>query len=292
MKSKEAPDAKMKTLRLPSGREIPVLGQGTWGMGEDSFKRSDEIAALRYGISLGLTLIDTAEMYGDGRAEELIGEAIHDIPRARIFLVSKVLPQNATLRGTVQACDRSLRGLKTDYLDLYLLHWQGDVPIAETLGAFHLLKKKGAVLDYGVSNFDYDDMREATALPGGNEIATNQVLYNLLHRGIEWDLLPWCRRHGIPIMGYSPMGHSRTEQEQMFEHPQMRAIAERHNAKPSQIALAWLLQQETVAIPKAASHEHIQDNRAALDIKLTERDLEDLDRAFPPPNRKVPLEVI
>ena len=292
MKSKQALDAKMRTLRLPSGREIPILGQGTWGMGEDRSERPDEIAALRYGISLGLTLIDTAEMYGDGEAEELIGEAIHDIPRARIFLVSKVLPQNATLRGTVQACDRSLRRLKTDYLDLYLLHWRGVVPVAETLEAFDLLKKKGAILDYGVSNFDYDDMKEATSLPGGDEIATNQVLYNLLHRGIEWDLLPWCRRHGIPVMAYSPLGHSRTEQEQMFEDPQMKAIAERHNAKPSQIALAWILQQETVAIPKAASPKHIQDNRAALDIKLTEEDLEEIDRAFPPPNRKVPLEVI
>lgn len=292
MESKQVEETRMRTLRLPSGRPIPVLGQGTWGMGEDRFERPDEIAALRYGISLGLTLIDTAEMYGDGGAEELIGEAIRDIPRTKIFLVSKVLPQNATLRGVLQACDRSLRRLKTDYLDLYLLHWLGAVPVAETLEAFHLLKKKGAILDYGVSNFDYDDMTEATALPGGGEIATNQVLYNLLHRGIEWDLLPWHRRHGIPVMSYSPLGHYRTEHEQMFEHPRMKAIAERHNAKPSQIALAWLLQQETVAIPKAVSHKHIQENRAALDIKLTESDLEELDRAFPPPNRKVPLEVI
>jgi diketogulonate reductase-like aldo/keto reductase len=292
MESKKALDAKIRTLRLPSGREIPILGQGTWGMGEDRLERPDEIAALRYGISLGLTLIDTAEMYGDGGAEELIGEAIHDIPRERLFLVSKVLPQNATLRGTVQACDRSLRRLKTDYLDLYLLHWQGDVPVAETLEAFHFLKNKGAILDYGVSNFDRDDLRKATALRGGDEIVTNQVLYNLLHRGIEWDLLPWCRRHGIPIMAYSPMGHSRKEQERVFEHPQMKAIAERHDAKPSQIALAWLLQQETVAIPKAVSHEHVQDNRAAPDITLTERDLEGLDRTFPPPEHKIPLEVI
>lgn len=292
MENKQTGDAGMRTLRLPSGRPIPVLGQGTWGMGEERFKRQDEIDALRYGISLGLTLIDTAEMYGDGGAEELIGEAIQEIPRTEVFLVSKVLPQNATLRGVMQACDRSLKRLKTDYLDLYLLHWLGYVPMAETLKAFHLLKKEGAILDYGVSNFDYDDMKEATVLPGGDEIAANQVLYNLLHRGIEWDLLPWCRRHGIPIMAYSPLGHSQAEQEQMFEHPQMKAIAERHNANPSQIALAWLLQQETVAIPKAASHKHIQDNRAALNIKLTERDLEELDRAFPPPYQKIPLEVI
>lgn len=291
METKRARDA-VRTLLLPSGREIPILGQGTWGMGEDRLERPDEIAALRYGISLGLTLIDTAEMYGDGGAEELIGEAIQGIPRSELFLVSKVLPENATLRGVVQACDRSLKRLKTDYLDLYLLHWRGYAPVAETLGAFNLLKTKGAILDYGVSNFDSNDMKEATSLPGGDEIATNQVLYNLLHRGIEWDLLPWCRRHDIPIMAYSPMGHSQSEQEQMFEHPKMKAIAERHNAKPSQIALAWLLHQETVAIPKAVSHEHIQDNRAALDIKLTEMDLEEIDRAFPPPNRKVPLEVI
>jgi diketogulonate reductase-like aldo/keto reductase len=261
-------------------------------MGEDRLERSEEIAALRYGISLGLTLIDTAEMYGDGVAEELIGEAIQGIPRTEIFLVSKVLPHNATFRGTVQACDRSLRRLKTDYIDLYLLHWQGAVPFTETLDAFHLLKTKGSILDYGVSNFDYDDMKEATSLPGGHKIATDQVLYNLLHRGIEWDLLPWCRQHDIPVMAYSPMGHSKADQDQMFENSKMKAIAARHNAEPSQIALAWLLQQETVAIPKAVSHKHIQDNRAALDIKLTERDLEELDRAFPPPNRKVPLEVI
>jgi len=292
MESKQVEETKMRTLRLPSGRPIPVLGQGTWGMGEDRFERPGEIAALRYGISLGLTLIDTAEMYGDGGAEELIGEAIRDIPRRKIFLVGKVLPQNATLRGVLQACDRSLKRLKTDYLDLYLLHWRGIVPVAETLEAFHLLKKKGAILDYGVSNFDYDDMQEAINLPGGGEIAANQVLYNLLHRGIEWDLLPWSRRHGIPIMAYSPLGHFQTEQKQMFEHPQMKAIAERHKAKPSQIALAWLFQQETVAVPKAASYKHIQENRAALDIKLTARDLAELDRAFPPPNRKVPLEVI
>lgn len=282
----------MRTLRLPSGRPIPVLGQGTWGMGEERSERSDKIAALRYGISLGLTLIDTAEMYGDGGAEELIGEAIQGIPRTDIFLVSKVLPENATLRGTVQACERSLKRLRADYLDLYLLHWRGYVPLADTLRAFHLLKKEGVILDYGVSNFDTHDMIEAMSLPGGDEIVTNQVLYNLLHRGIEWDLLPWCRRNDVTIMAYSPMGHSRAEQKQMFEHPQMKAIAERHNAKPSQIALAWLLQQETIAIPKAASHEHIQDNRAALDIRLTQTDLEDIDRAFPPPNRKIPLEVI
>ena len=292
MENKRAREAKISTLPLPSRRPIPILGQGTWGIGEDSFERRDEIAALRYGIDLGLTLIDTAEMYGNGGSEELIGEAIQETPRTEIFLVSKVLPQNATLHGTVHACGRSLKRLKTPYLDLYLLHWRGDVPLAETLEAFNLLKKEGAILDYGVSNFDYDDMKEATALPGGGEIATNQVLYNLLHRGIEWDLLPWCRQHGIQIIAYSPMGHSRTEQEQMFEHPQMKAMAGRHNATPSQIALAWLLQQETVAIPKAASRTHIQNNRAALDIKLTERDLEEIDVAFPPPNRKVPLEVI
>ncbi len=281
----------MRTRRLLSGRSIPVLGQGTWGMGENQAKRPAEIVALRLGLDLGLTLIDTAEMYGEGGAEEVIGEAIAG-RRTEVFLVSKVYPHNATRKGTIEACDRSLRRLKTDYLDLYLLHWRGSVPFNETLEAFQVLKGAGKILDYGVSNFDQDDMAEVIALPAGQKVVTNQVLYNLKQRGIEWDLLPWCREHGIVIMAYSPIEHSPTEQRGMLDNPQLIRIASRHNATPAQAALAWLLQQGgIVAIPKAGNAAHLQENREALELTLTDEDLRDLDRAFPPPHRKIPLAV-
>jgi len=289
-KRKGAEYAKIRTLRLPTGRPIPVLGQGTWRMGEDPAKRQSEIDALRLGLDLGMTLIDTAEMYGDGAAEELIGEAIAG-RRAEVFLVSKVYPHNATRRGAVEACERSLRRLVTDYLDLYLLHWRGAVPLAETLEAFQLLKQAGKIRDYGVSNFDTDDMEEAFSLPGGEEIVTNQVLYNLVHRGIERDLLPWCRGRGLPIMAYSPIGHSASEQRKMFDRSQLKLIARRHHATPAQVALAWLLQRDVIAIPKASNPEHVRENRGALDLILAKKDLEELDQAFPVPCKKVPLEV-
>jgi diketogulonate reductase-like aldo/keto reductase len=279
----------MRTLRLLSGRLIPALGQGTWGMGEDPTKRPAEIAALRLGLDLGMTLIDTAEMYGEGGAEEVIGEAIAG-RRDEVFLVSKVYPHNATRRGAIEACGRSLLRLKADYLDLYLLHWRGTVPLIETLAAFQVLKQAGRIRDYGVSNFDQLDMEEATVLPGGDEIATDQVLYNLRHRGIEWDLLPWCRERGIPLMAYSPIEHSPREQQGILDHPWLRLVAARHHATPAQIALAWLLQQEDITvIPKASHTAHVRENRAALDLKLTNEDLMELDRAFPPPRRKMPL---
>ena len=282
---------KARSLRLPSGRSIPVLGQGTWGMGEDPAERETEIAALRLGLDLGMTLIDTAEMYGEGGAEEVIGEAIAG-RRAEVFLVSKVYPHNATRQGAVEACGRSLRRLGTDHLDLYLLHWRGSVPLAETLAAFQSLKRAGRILDYGVSNINQSDMEEAIALPGGDEIATDQVLYNLKRRGVEWDLLPWCRERGIPIMAYSPIEHSPREQRGMLDHPQLKLIASQHRATPAQVALAWLLQQEgIVAIPKAGNPAHVRENRGALDLTLTDEDLRELDRAFPPPRRKVPLAV-
>jgi diketogulonate reductase-like aldo/keto reductase len=280
----------VKTLRLPSGRPIPVLGQGTWRMGEDPAKRQREIDALRLGLDLGMTLIDTAEMYGEGAAEELICEAIAD-RRAEVFLVSKVYPHNATRHGAVEACERSLQRLATDYLDLYLLHWRGKVPLTETLEAFQSLKQTGKIRDYGVSNFDVDDMEEAFALPGGDEIVTDQVLYNLVHRGIERDLLPWCRDRALPIMAYSPVGHSAREQKKLFDQPHLKSVASRHRVTPAQVALAWLLQRDVIAVPKASNPEHVRENRAALDLTLTEKDLEELDQAFPPPRKKVPLEI-
>lgn len=281
---------KVRTTPLPSGRAIPVLGQGTWKMGEDPSRRRTEVDALRLGMDLGMTLIDTAEMYGEGGAEEVVGEAIAD-RREEVFVVTKVYPHNATRRGTIDACARSLRRLKTDYIDLYLLHWRETVQLEETLDGFQLLKEKGKIRDFGVSNFDVEDMEEAFALRGGDQIATNQVLYNLKHRGIEWDLISWCRARGIPVMAYSPVGIDAAEQKKTFVNPRIRAVASRHDATPQQIALAWLLRwDDMVVIPKASRPQHIRENRAALDIQLTDQDLKELDEGFAPPQRKVPLE--
>lgn len=282
---------KVRTTSLPSGRSIPVLGQGTWRMGEDHSRRQEEVEALRLGLNLGMNLIDTAEMYGEGGAEEVVGEAIEDRPRAEVFIVSKVYPHNATRRGVIEACARSLRRLKTGYIDLYLLHWRGDVPLIETLEAFQFLKDKGDIRDFGVSNFDVDDMEEAYALAGVDEIGTNQVLYNFVHRGIEWDLLPWCQERKIPVMAYSPVGQDSSGKKRILTNSAVKEIAARHDATPAQIALAWLLRQpELVVIPKATQPQHVRENRAALDIELTDQDLQELDKAFPPPNRRISLE--
>ena len=278
----------VKSLPLSSGKAIPVLGQGTWHMGEKSAMREAEIAALRCGLDLGMTLIDTAEMYGEGEAERLVGEAIAG-RREEVFLVSKVYPHNATSTGTPAACHRSLRRLRTDYLDLYLLHWRGDVPMEETLAAFQSLKGSGLIRDYGVSNFDLDDMVEADELSGGKAMVTDQVLYNLANRGIEWDLLPWCRQRGLPIMAYSPIENSPREQRALFTNPTLLKIASEHEATAAQVALSWVLHQGVVAIPKAANLEHVRQNRAALEFSLTQSELKELDRAFPPPSRKLSL---
>jgi diketogulonate reductase-like aldo/keto reductase len=281
----------IRTERLSSRVSIPVLGQGTWGMGEDRAKRQTEIAALRLGLDLGMTLIDTAEMYGEGGAEEMIGEAIAG-RRSDVFLVSKVYPHNATRTGAVEACERSLQRLKTEYLDLYLLHWRGSAPLTETFDAFRSLKQVGKIRDYGVSNFDQDDMAEVNNIPGGDKIVTDQVLYNLARRGIEWDLLPWCRERAILIMAYSPIDHSRNTRGGMLGDPQLISIASRHGVTTAQVALAWLLQQEgVIVIPKAGQEPHVRENRAALDLKLTDEDLTDLDQAFPPPRKKTALEM-
>jgi diketogulonate reductase-like aldo/keto reductase len=226
-------------------------------------------------------------MYGEGGAERVIAEAIEG-RRAEVFLVSKVYPYNATRQGAVKACERSLRRLQTDYLDLYLIHWRGSVPFEETLEAFQSLKKAGKIRDYGVSNFDLEDMEEAAALPGGDEIATNQVLYNLKRRGVEWDLLPWLRERGMPLMAYSPV-----EQGRMLGNPQLKAISSRLGVTPAQVALAWLLRQpDMIVIPKAVNPTHLKENRAALDLVLTDDDLAELDRAFPPPRKKTRLQTL
>jgi diketogulonate reductase-like aldo/keto reductase len=275
----------VRSTTLPSGEGIPVLGQGTWHMAEDLRRRADEIAALRLGIDLGMTLIDTAEMYADGGAEKLAGEAI-DGRRDEVFLVSKVLPQNATRRGTVAACDRSLKRLRVDQIDLYLLHWRGSTPLDETVDAFDALIGAGKIRHWGVSNFDIGDMQELVDLPGGNEVATDQVLYNIARRGIEYDLLPWCARCGLPVMAYSPI-----EQGRVLHHPALKEIAQRHEGvTPAQVALAWVLRQDGVcAIPQSGKPEHVRENRGALDVRLTSQDFADLDRHFPPPRGKQPL---
>ena len=276
----------MKKAHLSTGRDIPILGQGTWRMGENSSQKDAEIAALRLGLDIGMSLIDTAEMYGEGGAEEVVGEAIKN-RRQEVYLVSKVYPHNASQKGTVAACERSLKRLKTDCIDLYLLHWRSSIPLSETLEAFESLKGAGKIRDYGVSNFDADDMKKAINLPNGKQIVTNQVLYNLARRGIEWDLLPWSRQHNIPIMAYSPI-----EQQAILNNSVLKTVASRHNATPAQIGLAWLLQQQgIIAIPKASNPEHVKENSAALDIELTQEDLDELDKAFPPPNRKMSLAI-
>ena len=277
----------IRTTRLPSGEAIPSLGQGTWGMAEDARRRKDEVAALRAGFDLGMTLVDTAEMYADGAAEALVGEAIAG-RRDELFLVSKVLPENATRPGTVDACEHSLRRLGTDRLDLYLLHWRGNVPLDETLDAFAALVDAGKIRYWGVSNFDVIDMIELWGLAGGSEVATDQVLYNLTRRGIEYDLMPWCSNRHIPIMAYSPL-----EQGRLLDHSELKNVAARYNAKPAQIALAWLLRQDgVVAIPKAANVAHVQENHVALELHLTKADLAALDRAFPPPTEAIPLAML
>ncbi|ODT07263.1 MAG: oxidoreductase [Mesorhizobium sp. SCN 65-20] len=275
------------TTSLPSGEAIPVLGQGTWMMGEDRRRAADEVAALKLGMDLGLTLIDTAEMYGYGGSEEIVGEATAG-RRDEVFLVSKVLPSNAARNAAIRACEASLKRLRTDRIDLYLLHWRGGVPLAETVAAFEELHRAGKIRHWGVSNFDTADMNELEGLEGGRNAQVNQVLYNLTRRGIEFDLLPWCRGRGMPAMAYSPV-----EQGELADDAGLGAIAARHDATPAQIALAWVMAQDgVIAIPKASRLEHVRQNAAARDIRLTPEDLAELDRLFPPPARKRPLEMI
>ena len=255
-------------------------------MGERPTLRKKEIAALLLGLDLGLTLIDTAEMYGSGATEEFVGEAVAE-RRAAVFLVSKVLPSNATRNGTIAACERSLRRLRTDHLDLYLLHWPGDIPLQETLDGFAELVRAGKIRYWGVSNFDVADVEKLVQLPGGKAAATNQVLYNLARRGIEFDLLPWCQERAIPIMAYSPVEQAAGK---MLRNSRLKTVADLHNATPAQIAIAWILRQRGIcAIPKASDAAHVRENRAALDLRLTERDLAALDEEFRAPRERRPL---
>jgi diketogulonate reductase-like aldo/keto reductase len=277
----------LPTVTLPGGELVPALGQGTWHMGEDRRRAAEEAKAVRLGIELGMTLIDTAEMYGSGGAEEVVAEAASGL-RDTLFIVSKVLPYNASRAGVVAACERSLKRLRTDRIDLYLLHWRGSAPFAETLAGFEDLRQAGKIRHHGVSNLDRREIEEWAGLPGGASVAADQVLYNLSRRGPEWDLIPWCRERGVAVMAYTPLG-----QGPLLRDRTLAGIASRHGASPAQIALAWLLRREgTIVIPKAARLEHVRDNRGALDIKLDEADLAALDSAFPPPKGKTALGMI
>ncbi|MGW4440942.1 aldo/keto reductase [Streptomyces sp. NPDC004596] len=276
----------VRTTALPSGEEIAALGQGTWYLGEDPARREQEIAALRLGVDLGMTVVDTAEMYGDGAAEELVGEAVGG-RREEVFLVSKVLPGHADRKGTVAACERSLRRLRTEQLDLYLLHWRGRWPLEETLAGFTDLMEAGKIRYWGVSNLDVADMSELTTLPGGDAAAVDQVLYNLSRRGVEWDLLPWCREAGVTVMAYSPI-----EQARLLKVEALGAVARALGATPAQVALAWVLQQGVAAIPRSGSPDHVRENRGAVDLRLPAEALAALDEAFPPPGGPTPLEML
>jgi diketogulonate reductase-like aldo/keto reductase len=277
----------MPMTELPSGETIPVLGQGTWHLGVGRHSAEEEIAALRLGLRLGMTLIDTAEMYGDGASERLVGRALAG-RRDDAFLVSKVLPHHATRRGTIAACEASLRRLGTDRLDLYLLHWRGQVALEETVEAFDTLLGAGWIRHWGVSNVGIPDIQELMRVPRGSGVECDQVLYNLTRRVIESDLLPWCRSIGLPIMAYSPI-----EQGRLARHLTLARIAARHRATAAQVALAWVVCHDGVsAIPEAGTREHVAENRAALNVRLDEQDLAALDEAFPPPDGPRPLEVI
>jgi diketogulonate reductase-like aldo/keto reductase len=272
---------------LPSGKTVPVIGQGTWHMGERKASAAEEAKCLRHGLDLGMMLIDTAEMYADGGAERIVGEAIKG-RRNDAFIVSKVLPTNASLNGTIKACEASLKRLGTDHIDLYLLHWRGRYKLAETVEAFEALRQSGKIGAWGVSNFDADDMEELLAVTDGGHAAANQVLYNLARRGIEYDLLKDSQKRGIPIMAYSPLDEGR-----LMRHPDLIHIAKAHQATVAQVALAFLIRNPgVIVIPKTAMPERVRENRATVEIQLTTEDLAILDRAFPPPGRKMPLEMI
>ncbi|MGN5350838.1 aldo/keto reductase [Ralstonia sp. L16] len=277
----------MKHVTLPNGERVPALGMGTWNMGDDRATRAEEIATLRLGLDLGLRLIDTAEMYGEGLSESLIGEAIAG-RRDEVFLVSKVYPHNASRRGIAAACERSLRRLGTDRLDLYLLHWRGDVPFEETLEGLQALRREGKIRQYGVSNLDLSDLEEWWDTPGGDQTAVNQLLYNLSRRGIEWDVLPWLRDRRVPVMAYSPI-----EQARLVRHPKLVRFAQESGMTPAQVALAWLLaNDDIIAIPKTGHRDRLRENIGALSHTLTAEQLATLDSLFPPPKGPRALEML
>lgn len=277
----------MKQVTLPGGERVPALGMGTWNIGDHRTTRAEEIATLQMGLDMGLRLVDTAEMYGEGLSESLIGEALAG-RRDDAFLVSKVYPHNASRKGAVAACERSLRRLGTDHLDLYLLHWRGDVPFEDTIEAFLALQAAGKIRHFGVSNLDLSDMEEFWDTPGGDAVAVNQLLYNLSRRGIEFDLLPWLRERNVPVMAYSPI-----EQARLLHNAGLKRFAGQHGMTPAQAALAWLLaSDDIIAIPKTGHRDRLRENIGALDITLTPEQLAELDKLFPPPRHAQPLAML
>lgn len=284
--------ASNRFVQLPDGAQVPLLGQGTWRIGDDPAKRKQEIRTLQLGVELGLTVIDTAEMYGDGRSESLVGEAIAG-RRDDVFLVSKVYPHNAGLDRIVRSCEASLKRLKTDRLDLYLLHWRGSIPFSETIEGMDKLVAAGKIVRWGVSNLDTADMRELLAQEHGDACAVNQVLYHLGSRGIEYDLLPWQAERGIPVMAYCPLAQAGALRRGLLHNQDVADIAREHNVSPMQLLLAWCIRSgRVIAIPKASSEQHVRDNAAAGEIAFTAEQLRRLDDAFPPPARKVPLDIV
>lgn len=277
----------MKRVYLPGGESVPALGQGTWHMGERRGDHGAEVAALRAGLDAGLSLIDTAEMYAEGGAERVVGEALAG-RRDEAFIVSKVFPHNATRAGVATACERSLQRLGTDRIDLYLLHWRGTASLADAIAGFRDLQRAGRIRHWGVSNLDAADMAELWQVPGGPDAAVDQLLYHLGDRGIEWDVLPWLRAHGVPAMAYCPLGQGR-----LLRDRALRDFARRHGMTPAQVALAWLLaNDDVIAIPKSANPDRVAENRAALGIELTAAQLAELDGLFPPPETASPLSIV
>lgn len=279
-------------ITFPDAIDLPAIGQGTWYMGEDSSRRKQEVAALQAGLECGLRLIDTAEMYADGGAEQVVGEALIG-RRDRAWLVSKVYPWNAGEVDAIDACERSLRRLQTDYLDLYLLHWRGSVPLEETIRAMETLQQQGKIRYWGVSNFDTEDMQELWQEPGGSACAANQVLYHLASRGIEYDLLPECQQRQVPVMAYCPLAQAGRLRRDLMDNPVLRQLAQQKSISVAQLLLAWVIRNDGVmAIPKASSVAHVQENAAALQVTLNSEELTAINQQFPPPLAKMPLDVV
>ncbi len=279
------------TVTLNSGITVPAIGLGSWFIGESKKTRQQEMEALAAGVEAGMTLIDTAEMYGNGRSEELVGETISGMHRSRLFLVSKVLPTNANSRRMRESCENSLRRMKTDYLDLYLYHWRGGTPLEETVYCLEELKKSGKILSWGVSNFDTDDMKELFSVENGRNCTVNQVLYHLGSRGIEYDLLPWMKKHDVALMSYCPLAQAGSLRDGLFESPALKKVADKHRAGITQILLAWNIRNGfTITIPKSSRKEHTLQNFKADSITLDEEDFSILDSAFPEPKYKMPLD--
>lgn len=282
-----------RTVILPGGSQVPALGQGTWFLGERPASRQQEIEALRAGIDAGMTLLDTAEMYGSGKAEELIGEVIQGYPRENLFLVSKCYPQNAGRKNIFKSCIASMERMKTDYIDLYLLHWRGGIPLEETVACMEQLKKEGKIRNWGVSNFDTEDMEELWRVPGGDRCAVNQVLYHVASRGIEYDLLPWMREHHVPVMAYCPLAQAGDLKRGLFNNPVLEKIAADHQCSISQVLLAFVLRGgNVIAIPRTGQKKHALDNALAGQMVLTDEEVKMIDQAFPAPTKKVYLDIV